>query len=229
MTTASGPGPRGPSWSRWLGWFLGHVVWHTRVVGAANVPRSGAVILAANHVSVVDGPVVHGVAPRGTHLLVKSEAFRGPVGLVLRAAGQIPVDRSAGRRALEAALGVLRRGGVVGIFPEGNRGRGDAQSVRAGVAWLAVQSGAPVVPVAVLGTRRTGEATGHVPRPRRRFVVEFGAPVVVDVALDAPRRLAVQATAEAVAEALARHVREASARHGVPLPLDGPAGDGTGG
>ena len=212
-----------PVWSRRVGWFLAHVVWRTRVLGAEHVPATGPVVLAANHVSIIDGPLVHGAAPRGTHLLVKAEMFHGVLGSVLRGAGQIPVDRTAGRPALEAALGVLRRGGAVGIFPEGNRGRGDVQSVRAGVAWLAVQGSAPVVPVAVLGTRRTGEGTGHLPGLRRRLVVEFGLPVVADVEPGAPRREAVSRTAAAVAEALGAHVRDAAARHGMTLPLDGPA------
>ncbi|HMO12281.1 MAG TPA: lysophospholipid acyltransferase family protein, partial [Actinotalea sp.] len=132
-----------------------------------NLPSTGAVVIAANHVSVIDGPLLHGVVPRDTHLLVKREAFRGVVGAILRGAGQIPVDRVTGRSALEAALAVLRRGGAVGIFPEGGRGDGAVQSVRAGVAWLAVHGGAPVVPVAILGTRRTGEGIGHLPAPRR--------------------------------------------------------------
>uniref|UniRef100_UPI002027CC96 lysophospholipid acyltransferase family protein n=1 Tax=Actinotalea sp. C106 TaxID=2908644 RepID=UPI002027CC96 len=130
---AGDPGPGGPRWSRWVGRFLARVVWSTTVVGADRVPRQGPVILAANHIGVIDGPLVHGCAPRGTHVLVKHEMFRGPVGAVLSAAGQIPVDRRNGRPALAAALAVLRRGGAVGIFPEGVRGRGDASSARAGV------------------------------------------------------------------------------------------------
>ena len=216
------PGPAGPRWSRWVGRFLARVVWDTRVVGRDLVPRTGAVLLAANHLGVVDGPLVHGVVPRGTHVLVKEEMFRGPIGLVLRAAGQIPVDRTGGRPALAAALAVLRRGGAVGIFPEGNRGRGDASSARAGVAWLAAQSGAPVVPVAVLGTRRTGEGLGHVPGPRRRLVVEFGAPVHLEPPPGASRREAVAHAHEVLRVALAEHVRGASERWGMPLPDDGP-------
>src|SRR5690606_17606905 len=94
--TPTVPGTWGPRWSRRVGWFLAHVVWRTRVIGAENVPADGPVLLAANHLGVIDGPLVHGAAPRGTHILVKHEMFRGPLGLVLRAAGQIPVDRSNG-------------------------------------------------------------------------------------------------------------------------------------
>lgn len=214
------PSDRGPRWSRRVGWFLAHVVWRTRVIGAENVPAVGPVLLAANHLGLIDGPLVHGAAPRGTHILVKHELFRGPVGAVLRAAGQIPVDRSNGRPALAVALTVLRRGGAVGIFPEGNRGRGDASSARAGVAWLAVSSGAPVVPVAVLGTRRTGERTGHVPGLRRRLVVEFGPPVTLTRGPGVSGRQAVADANEVLRTTLADHVQAVSARTGVPLPRE---------
>jgi 1-acyl-sn-glycerol-3-phosphate acyltransferase len=216
------PSPAGPAWSRWIGRFLARVVWAADVVGAERVPRTGPVLLAANHTGVVDGPILIGVAPRPAHILVKEEMFHGPVGLLLTAAGQIPVDRQGGRTALTTALGVLRRGGVVGIFPEGNRGRGDATSARAGIAWLALNGQAPVVPVAILGTRRTGEAVGHVPGFRRRLVVEFGEPVVVERAPGVSGRAALVAANEAVRVALSDLVTRASARSGLVLPTDGP-------
>ncbi len=200
---------------------FGRLAWSIRVVGAEHVPTTGPVVLAANHLGVLDGPLVVTMAPRGAHFLVKREMFRGVVGWVLRTSGQIPVDRDSSRSGLEAARAVLRRGGVVGIFPEGNRGRGDGASVRAGVAWLAVQGHAPVVPVAVLGTRRTGERTGQVPGFRRRLVVEFGEPIAPQQAGSA--RESVRLTADLVAAALPAHVAEAATRHGVTLPSDGPA------
>ena len=125
-------------------------------------------------------------------MLVKSEMFWGPVGSVLRAAGQIPVEHDGGRSALNSALVVLRRGGVVGVFPEGNRGKGDAASARAGIAWLALNGHAPVVPVAVLGTRRTGESVGHVPGLRRRLAIEFGEPLVLERAAGTSGRAALE-------------------------------------
>lgn len=225
MTEQRVPSPVGPAWSRWIGRFLARGVWATDVVGAHHVPRTGPVLLAANHTGVVDGPMLIGVAPRPTHILVKEEMFHGPVGLVLRSAGQIPVDRQGGRTALTTALGVLRRGGVVGIFPEGNRGRGDATSARAGIAWLALNGQAPVVPVAILGTRRTGESVGHVPGFRRRLVVEFGEPVVVERAPGVSGRAALVAANEAVRVALSDLVTRASARSGLVLPADDPNGE----
>jgi len=214
--------PAVPAWSRRIGAFLAHVVWDTQVVGARHVPADGPLILAANHTGVVDGPVVIGVAPRAVHMMVKEEVFVGPVGTVLRTAGHIPVDRTGGRPALVAAGTVLRRGDAVGIFPEGNRGRGDAASAEAGVAWLAVNAGAPVVPVAVLGTRRTGEGVGHIPGLRRRIVIEFGEPLHLERRSGVSGRQAIAHANEAIRTALSELVAAASLRSGLALPTDDP-------
>jgi 1-acyl-sn-glycerol-3-phosphate acyltransferase len=224
---STNPGTRGPRWGRRLAWFMAHVLWSTEVVGAENVPADGPVLLAANHTGVIDGPLLMGAAPRPAHVLVKAEAFRGPAGAVLRGAGQIPVDRDSGRGALQAALAVLRRGGVVGVFPEGNRGRGDAAAARAGVAWLALRAQAPVVPVAVLGTRRTGESVGHVPGLRRRCVVEFGQPIILERTDGSTGKAATEAANDAIRVALAELVTSASARTGLSLPADGPGAGST--
>jgi len=218
--STAGPSPRGPRWSRWIGRFLARVVWNTDVVGAGNVPSDGPVLLAANHTGIIDGPILHGVAPRPSHVLVKEEMFWGPVGTVLRAAGQIPVDREGGRTALTSALAVLKRGGLVGVFPEGNRGRGDATSARAGIAWLALNGHAPVVPVAVLGTRRTGESVNHVPGLRRRLAIEFGEPIVIERAPGTSGKAALVEANEAIRVALAELVDSAVARTGLALPAD---------
>lgn len=218
-TSAVAPGDaRG----QWIGRLLAHGVWDTRVTGTEHVPADGPVLLAANHLGVLDGPVLFGVTPRPVHLLVKHEMFRGPVGTLLRWCRQIPVDRTNGRPALTAALAALKEGQVVGVFPEGNRGRGDVTSARAGIAWLAVNSGATVLPVAVLGTRRTGESVRHVPAPRRRLAVEFGAPLDLAAVPGASRREALAAAQEAVRTGLAAHVTAAAGRTGLALPTDDP-------
>lgn len=211
-----------PARGQWVGRLLAHGVWYTRVSGTEHVPVDGPVLLAANHLGVLDGPVLFGVTPRPVNLLVKHEMFVGPVGALLRWCRQIPVDRANGRPALTAALAVLKGGGVVGIFPEGNRGRGDVTSARAGIAWLAVNSSATVLPVAVLGTRRTGESVRHVPAPRRRLAVEFGAPLDLAAAPGASRREALAAAQEAIRTGLAAHVTAAATRTGLALPTDDP-------
>lgn len=216
------PGPAGPAWARWVGRFLAKVVWRTTVVGGDNLPLDGPVLLAANHTGLMDGPVVMGVVRRPVHMIVKESMFRGPLGTVLRAAGQIPVDTSGGRTALTIALAVLKRGGAVGIFPEGNRGRGDLAEVRAGVAWLALTSGAPVVPVAVLGTRRTGQKVGSVPGFRRRLYVEVGQPIAVERAPGVSGRATLEAANREIRESLTALVAGAVERSGIALPLDDP-------
>ena len=204
-----------------LGKLFAHALWNTEVVGAHHVPADGPVLLAANHAGVADGPVLVGASPRPSHVLIKASMFKGPVGAVLRSAGQIPVEGD-GRSSLATALGVLRRGGVVGVFPEGSRGRGDMADARAGVAWLAINGAARVVPVAVLGTRRTGEAVSRLPGFRRRLVVEFGEPLSLERAPGTSGRAAVAQANEAIRVAMAALVGAAAERAGLPLPADDP-------
>lgn len=172
------PSEAGAELGRRIGVGLMYGLWRPRVLGSWRVPASGPVILAVNHTHNVDGPMVMGTAPRPAHFLVKKEAFVGPLGRFLRHIGQLEVDRStADRAAVTDALAVLRDGGVLGIFPEGTRGEGDFASLRAGLAYFAVRSGAPIVPVAVLGsTERRSRVVQGLPRLRSRIDVVFGDP-----------------------------------------------------
>jgi 1-acyl-sn-glycerol-3-phosphate acyltransferase len=155
--------------------------WSIRVHGAEQVPAGGPVILAPNHLGFIDGPLLFGVSPRPVHTLAKHEMFRGPVGWVLRAVGQIPVDREQpDRTVLQAVLGVLAAGRVVAVYPEGTRGAGDFSELRPGLAWFALRSGAPVVPVVFLGSGARGRTLGSMPRLRARLDVVFGSPVRVE-------------------------------------------------
>ena len=208
----------GPVWARQVGRFLDHVWWSTTVHGAEKVPAEGPVIIASNHVGIVDGPVVFGAVPRGSHFLVKQEFFDSKIGFLMTWAGQIPVDRSSGRAALATGKAFLEEGRVVGIFPEGTRGAGDASSVRAGVAWLAVNSGAPIVPAACLGTRLPGDRRSHVPGPRSKLHVVFGDPIRLDSPDGVSRREQMARAMEVIGTGLAAHVRSAVALTGVPLP-----------
>ncbi|MGP7960904.1 lysophospholipid acyltransferase family protein [Sanguibacter sp. A247] len=205
-----------------LGWLIARVLWAADVSGAHHVPQEGPVILASNHLGVLDGPLLFGTSPRPTYLLVKEAAFRGLSGAVLRAAGQIPVDTVGGRAALALARARLARGDVVGIFPEGRRGRGDVGELRGGAVWLALASGAPVVPVAILGTRRTGRGTGSLPRLRSRLVVEMGAPLTVTREPGMSGRAALDAGSLLVADALRATLERAMERTGMSLPDDDP-------
>lgn len=224
MNQKASPSPWGPRWSRWVGRFLARILWATQVRGRNLVPRHGAVIVVANHVGFIDGPILHGVIPRPSHFLVGSHMFHGVLGVILRAAAQVEVD-GAGRGALSAGLMVLRRGGVVGMFPEGTRGAGRAVAVHGGAAWLALQSGAPIVPTAIVGTRHTGEPVGVWPKPRRRIVIEFGEPIQVTPPDDLKGRARQEWAAVAVSEALRGQVESTLAHTDVELPADDGARD----
>jgi 1-acyl-sn-glycerol-3-phosphate acyltransferase len=204
-----------------IGAVLFRTAWRGRRYGGGNVPAEGPVLYAANHTSFMDGPLVFGMAPRPVHFIVKEEMFHGPIGWVLRQCGQIPIDRTvADRAALTSALGILKRGGVVGIFPEGRRGRGDLSEAHAGTAWLAMASGAPVVPVAILGTRRTGQSINGFAPPLRRVATVFGPPFHLDRPKGMPTRDAMTVLTEELRERLAAHILDASKRLDMPLPAD---------
>ncbi|MFZ4302391.1 lysophospholipid acyltransferase family protein [Streptomyces cinereoruber] len=170
------PSAKGAAVGRGIGIGLMYGLWKPRVLGAWRVPASGPAILAVNHAHNIDGPMLMGTAPRPVHFLIKKEAFVGPLGGFLEGIGQLKVDRdSTDRTAIAGALGVLEQGGVLGIFPEGTRGEGDFASLRAGLAYFAVRSGAPIVPVAVLGsTDRRGRLVKALPPLRGRVDVVFG-------------------------------------------------------
>ena len=176
MTEA--PSVRGAEVGRRIGVGLMYGLWKPRVLGAWKVPVNGPAILAVNHSHNIDGPMVMGVAPRPTHFLIKKEAFVGPLDPFLLGIGQLKVDRTTtDRTAITRALSVLAGGGVLGIFPEGTRGEGDFASLRAGLAYFAVRSGAPIVPVAVLGSsERHSRLVKGLPPLRTRIDVVFGDP-----------------------------------------------------
>lgn len=132
----------------------------------SRVPASGPVVLVANHSTMIEPQVIFGVLPRRSVFLVKRELVSGVHGRLLVRIGQLAVRRgSPDRAALTAAVGVLRAGGVLGVFPEGTRGAGDVAHAEQGAAWLVRTTGAVVLPVATRGTLRpTGSRRGVRPK-----------------------------------------------------------------
>ncbi len=124
-------------------------------IGREHIPRSGPVIIAANHRSFLDPFVLGTLVRRPVYFVAKSELFRHPlIAWWLNCLGAFPVDRGQGDRdAMDTARRILERGDCVVIFPEGTRTRpGALGAPRRGFGRLALQTGAPVVPVAVIGT-----------------------------------------------------------------------------
>ena len=165
---------------------LARLIFRPRIIGKTNVPKSGPVLIASNHLSFIDSVVITLVAPRSVSFLAKSSyftgtGFRGWVSRVFfTSIGAIPVERGAGHAAqdaLDSGLRVLRSGGAFAIYPEGTRSLdGRIYKGRTGVAWLALTSGAPVVPVALTGTENLQPVGSRWPR-LVRVTVEFGGPL----------------------------------------------------
>ncbi|NJP52548.1 1-acyl-sn-glycerol-3-phosphate acyltransferase [Streptomyces sp. SBST2-5] len=210
------PSERGAEIGRRIGVGLMYGLWRPRVLGAWRVPASGPVILAVNHAHNIDGPMVMSVAPRPAHFLIKKEAFVGPLGPFLTGIGQVKVDRgSPDRTAISQALGVLEQGGVLGIFPEGTRGEGNFASIRAGLAYFAVRSGAPIVPVAVLGSSdRPGRLIRALPPLRSRVDVVFGDPFDAGDGSGRRTRRALDEATERIQKQLTAHLENARALTG---------------
>ena len=153
---------------------LVRVLWRVRVEGLENVPRSGGFVIASNHRSFIDSVVIPVVLPRRVAFLAKAEYFegRGVRGVLsrlwFRGLGAVPVRRGSHGEAmasLQVALQVIRDGDGFGIYPEGTRSRdGRLYRGRTGVAWLALASGAPVVPVGLVGTDRVQPVGARLPR-----------------------------------------------------------------
>lgn len=206
-------------WSRPLGQFLDHIVYRTQIVGRQNIPATGPVVFAANHLSYLDGPVMVGASSRYMHVMVRHDMFKGVLGWVLQASGQIPVNRAGDRKALGFAKAVLDRGDCVGILPEGTRGTGDASTMNSGVAWLALNSGAAVVPVAILGTRHNGEHRDTIPAPRRKLHVVFGEPLTIEREPGVSGRVSMDRATEHIRLRLAAHISAAQTATGQQLPV----------
>lgn len=149
--------------------------WDIHLHGGDTVPTSGPVIFASNHSGWLDGPLLAIMSPRPVHALTKLEMFRGPLGTFLRGAGQIPLDRfGADPGAIKQCLRVLSDGGAIGIFPEGTRGPGDYEVFHHGVSYLALVTGAPVIPVNQVGTRLPGGRSSSLPPRGSRIDIAYG-------------------------------------------------------
>jgi len=156
------------------------------VEGEENIPEDGAAIFASNHLSFSDSIFLPLVLPRQMTFLAKSDYFTGrglkgrATAAFFKAVGQVPVDRSgggAGEAALSSGLKILRRGEFLGIYPEGTRSPdGRLYRGRTGVARMALESGVPVLPVAMIGTDKAQPTGKKVPKIMR-IGIRIGTPL----------------------------------------------------
>ena len=160
------------------------VVYRIRVEGREHLPKHGPVILASNHRSFLDSIFIPLIVRRRVTFVAKAEYFDDPkTAWFFRAVGQIPIRReggSASEGALSAATDVLESGGVFGIYPEGTRTRdGLLHKGKTGVARLALGTGAPIVPVGLIGTDECQPTNAKLPRLFRKVTIRFGPPLAM--------------------------------------------------
>jgi 1-acyl-sn-glycerol-3-phosphate acyltransferase len=158
------------------------LLYRVRVEGAERVPRAGAVIVAPNHRSFLDSIFIPLVIPRRVTFVAKADYFDSwKTKWFFNALGQIPIRReggSASERALASAMDVLREGGVFGIYPEGTRTRdGQLHKGHTGVARLALRSGAPIIPVGLIGTDEIQPVDRKLPLFFKTVTIRFGQPI----------------------------------------------------
>ena len=164
-------------WTAYRTLFAVYFRW--RVYNPERVPQSGPVILASNHASFLDPPLVGSGLRRDINYLARKTLFRfAALGWVLRTVNAVPVDRDGGGAAgLKAIMDRLQAGGAIILFPEGTRSAdGRLQPARSGVGLTVIKSVAPVVPVRVFGTYEAWGRHVKFPRPRR-VAVKYGKPM----------------------------------------------------
>jgi len=162
------------------------LLFRPKVTGLRHVPTNGGVIIASNHLSFSDSIFMPLVVPRKVTFLAKSEYFTSPgikgfiKKLTFIALGQVPIDRAGGRRseaAILTGLELLKAGDCIGIYPEGTRSPdGRLYKGRTGIARMAIESGCPIVPVAMFNTAEI-QPTGQVVPKVRRVEMVFGEPL----------------------------------------------------
>ena len=170
-----------------------HLLWRPSVTGGGHIPATGGAILASNHLSLVDSIFLPLVLSRPVTFAAKSEYFTGTrpgqrfAGAYLRATKQLSVDRADTRSAqetLKAALDLLQAGELFGIYPEGTRSPdGRLYRGRTGVGWLALASGLPVIPVAMVGTDRVLPPGRSIPS-LHRVGIRVGEPLTFEAYRD---------------------------------------------
>lgn len=223
---------------------VARMVWNPTISGLENIPDHGAAIIASNHLSYADTVFLPGQVRRTVHFLGKSDIFVGGspwnrvVAWIMRGLHVMPVDRtggSAASSAIEAGLAVLDNRDLLGIYPEGTRSPdGRLYRGKTGVARFAIATGAPIVPVAMIGMPEAHRGRKYLPRRHPRVHVMLGEPVdarallqslegadeatilraVTDTVMDRIAEMSGQERCEEYAAEAKRRMRKDAAVHG---------------
>ena len=217
--------------SYWVAWSLARLIFATyfrwNVYNRERVPLEGPVILAANHASFLDPPLVGAGLPRAISYLARHTLFKYPgIGWLLRSWNAVPVDRDGGGGAgLKAILNRLLAGGGIILFPEGTRSHdGKLRPPQSGIGLTVIKSRAPVVPVRVFGTHEAWGRYLKLPRPRR-VAVRYGE-IMYFEALRAEAETCSKSRLKEIYQQIAEQIMDEIAKLELPrnnLPAHGPA------
>ncbi len=147
-----------------------------KVIGIENIPVTGGVIIAANHISLWDPPVVGAALKRPINFMAKEELFVGPLGWIIKIMKAFPVKRGAAdRAAIRNAINLLKDGEILGLFPEGTRSKnGELGKPEAGIGMIVLKAGVPIIPTAIIGTNQVGKGWSWP-----QFVIKYGKPIII--------------------------------------------------
>lgn len=152
------------------------VFFRFKIIGIENIPATGGVIIAANHISLWDPPVVGAALKRPIHFMAKEELFVGPLGWIIKIMKAFPVKRGAAdRAAIRNAINLLKDGEILGLFPEGTRSKnGELGKPEAGIGMIVLKAGVPIIPAAIIGTNQVGKGWSWP-----QFVLKYGKPIMI--------------------------------------------------
>ncbi len=176
------------------------IVYRLKAQGLNNIPAEGPVIICANHISLLDPPLVGTPLSRRVSYMAKAELFKIPIlGAMIKNYGAFPVKRGGvGKETIRTALKLLNEGALMGIFPEGTRNNTTGMGKK-GAASLALRSGAVVVPAAIIGNYT----------PFKQMKIVYGEPVNLDVYRENPSSQSV----EEATECIMRSIRQLLKQH----------------
>ncbi|MEA1939554.1 MAG: lysophospholipid acyltransferase family protein [Candidatus Caldatribacteriota bacterium] len=164
-----------------IGWILFKIFWRMEIIGSENIPKKGPLIIASNHASYLD-PLILGISmKRNVHFIAKKEVFNNVFGnFICRKLNAFPVDREKiiDMTALKTSIHIVQCGKVLGIFPEGRRSNnGKLQEFKLGIIKIAMKTGAPILPVGIIGSNRIYPRGKIFPTLfRHKIIVRYGSP-----------------------------------------------------
>lgn len=154
------------------------VFFRYKIIGIENIPTNGGVVIASNHISLWDPPVVGAGLDRPVNFMAKEELFAfGPLRWIITIMKAFPVKRGAADRgAIRHAINLLKNGEILGLFPEGTRSKtGELGKPEAGVGMIVLKAGVPIIPAAIIGTNRVFKDGNILPQ----FIIKYGKPIII--------------------------------------------------